>query len=97
MGPLPIVELLATPTAVAKLGARGISLAEARQLPRNAHVVVRNSSRSNVPERRLLVGCTDGGRALTLVVERTLDSSSWMIVTGWRSTIRERRLNWRKS
>ncbi|MDW5596099.1 hypothetical protein VSS74_17260 [Conexibacter stalactiti] len=97
MGPPSIVELLANPVAIAKLGARGISLAEARQLPRNAYVVVRNPTGSNVTERRLLVGRTDGGRALTLVIERTLNDDAWMIVTGWRSTIRERRLNWRRS
>jgi hypothetical protein len=33
-------------------------------------------------DRLFLVGCTDGGRALTLVLERTVDPTSWLIVTG---------------
>jgi hypothetical protein len=40
----------------------------------------------------LLVGRTDGGRALTLVIERTVDPTSWLIVTGWIATERERRI-----
>jgi hypothetical protein len=43
-------------------------------------------------ERFLLIGHTDGGRALTLVIERTLDPTSWLIVTGWTATERERRI-----
>jgi hypothetical protein len=43
-------------------------------------------------ERVLLLGRTDGGRALTLVLERTLDPTSWLIVTGWDSSNRERRI-----
>jgi hypothetical protein len=35
---------------------------------------------------------TDGGRALTLVVEQTVDSTTWLIVTGWDSSPRERKL-----
>jgi len=40
----------------------------------------------------LLVGRTDGGRALTLVVERTLDPTTWVVITGWSSTDAERRI-----
>ena len=40
----------------------------------------------------LLIGHTDGGRALTLVIERTLDPTTWLIVTGWPATERERRI-----
>lgn len=36
-----IAELLVTEAAIEKLGARGISIEEARQLPRNANVTVR--------------------------------------------------------
>lgn len=43
-------------------------------------------------DRLLLVGHTDGGRALTLVLERTVDPTSWLIVTGWESSERERRI-----
>jgi hypothetical protein len=40
----------------------------------------------------LLIGRTDGDRALTLVLERTLDPTSWLIVTGWEASDRERRI-----
>jgi hypothetical protein len=39
-----------------------------------------------------LVGRTDGGRVLSLVVERTLEPTTWLIVTGWDATEVERRL-----
>jgi hypothetical protein len=42
--------------------------------------------------RLLLVGLTDGGRALTLVIERTADPTTWLIVTRWSSTATERKL-----
>lgn len=65
-----IYELLVTETGVDKLGKRGITPGEAQQLPRNLHVTVRNPAGPQGTERRLLIGRTDGGRALTLVVER---------------------------
>jgi hypothetical protein len=40
--------------------------------------------------RRLLLGVTDGGRALTIVIEQTSNPTTWMIVTGWNSTAVER-------
>jgi hypothetical protein len=89
-----VSELLATEAAVHKLGARTISAEEAGQLPRNRHVTVRNPHRgaTAAEKRRLLIGTTDGGRALTLVIERTLEPTSWLIVTGWSSTDAERSL-----
>lgn len=86
-------ELLATEAAIDKLGARGISVEAAGQLPRNRHVTVRNPSKIGSPgKRRLLVGQTDGGLTLTLVIERTVEPSTWLIVTGWSSTEVERKL-----
>jgi uncharacterized DUF497 family protein len=91
--PAAIAELLATDAACVKLGARGISTSEAEQLPRNRHAIVRNPrSGGQEGERLLLVGHTDGGRAVTLVIERTVDPTSWLIVTGWTATERERRI-----
>jgi hypothetical protein len=88
-----ISQLLATDAARAKLGARNISTAEAEQLPRNRHATMRNPSAGGQEGDRLLfVGRTDGGRALTLVLERTVDPTSWLIVTGWEATERERRI-----
>lgn len=42
--------------------------------------------------RRLLLGLTDGGRTLTIVIERTVDPTTWVVVTGWNSTSAERNL-----
>jgi hypothetical protein len=39
-----------------------------------------------------LIGRTDGGRAVTLVIVRTIDPTTWLIVTGWNATEVERRL-----
>ena len=84
-------ELVATKTAVDKLGARGISTREAEQLPRNQHVTVRNPREApHGRERHILIGRTNGGRRLTLVIERTDDQSIWLIVTGWPATPNER-------
>jgi hypothetical protein len=88
-----ISQLLATDAARVKLGARGISTEEAEQLPRNRHATMRNPRGGGQEgDRLLLVGKTDGGRALTLVLERTVDPTSWLIVTGWEATERERRI-----
>jgi uncharacterized DUF497 family protein len=88
-----IAQLLATDAARDKLGRRGISTAEAGQLPRNRHATVRNPhGQDGEGERLLLIGRTDGGRVLTLVIERTVDPTSWLIVTGWMATARERKI-----
>lgn len=78
-----------TPATEGKLGNHGVDLAEAGQTLGNAHAVLRNSSQ---PRRRLLVGLTDGGRALTLVIEPTGDPASWLVITGWESSPAERRM-----
>jgi len=68
--PVQVTVCLLSP--VDKLGARGISSDDARQLPRNAHVVMANPRAGGESDaRRLLVGLTDGGRAVSLVIERT--------------------------
>jgi uncharacterized DUF497 family protein len=84
-------ELLVTEVGLAKLGARQISAEEAAQVPRNRHAVVRNPRAGASPgRRRLLIGATDGGRILTLVIEQTVEPTSWLIVTGWNATAAER-------
>jgi uncharacterized DUF497 family protein len=90
--PDTIAELLVTEVAIDKLGARGITTHDARQIPRNAHVVVRNPNKTSPGRRRLLIGRTDGGRAMTLVIEQTVDPTTWLIITGWDSSSRERKL-----
>jgi uncharacterized DUF497 family protein len=90
--PDSIAELLVTDVATDKLGSRGIAFHDARQIPRNAHVIVRNPHETSLGRRRLLIGRTDGGRTLTLVIEQTADPTTWLIVTGWDSSRRERKL-----
>lgn len=87
-----IAELLVTEPGIEKRGARAISADEARQLPRNRFVTVQNPRGGADAKRRLLVGRTDGGRTLTLVIEQTLDPGTWLIVTGWTASGRERRI-----
>lgn len=94
--PDAISELLATEVALDKLGARGISLLETEQTIWNRHVIVKN--RRGVPERRqpstrrLLIGRSDTDRVLTLVIEETVDPTTWLLVTGWDSTSAERKI-----
>ena len=95
MGSVPdsVRQLLATDAALDKLGARGVSAAEAEQLLRNPFVTVRSPREGSAPGKRiLLIGRTDGGRVLTLVIERTVDPTTWLVVTGWSSTQAERRM-----
>lgn len=91
-----IRELLATKDAADKLGARGISIGEAQQLIGNRYVIVRNPGRRRRHRRelarRLVIGRTDGGRSVTLVVEQTTEPTTWVIVTGWEATDRERKI-----
>ena len=91
--PIRVVHLDASDVALMKLGARGISLAEARQLLRNRHGTERDprAPRSEA-DRLMLIGQTDGGRVLALVIERTPDPNSWEIVTGWTASPRERKV-----
>ena len=70
-----IGDIQATEAAPAKLGARGISEAEAKRLLNNAYVIAKSLSgraaRREPKARRALIGLTDGGRALTLVIQET--------------------------
>lgn len=85
-------ELVMIETAVEKLGARGISEAEALQLRANLNTTTRNPSQSGDVQRRLLIGKTDGGRVLTLVIEQTLEPSTWLVITGWTAATHERKM-----
>lgn len=90
--PNVVHERLATEAAIEKLGARTISADEAGQLARNEHVTVRNPRVEEEGTRRLMIGRTDGGRILTLVIEQTIEPTTWLIVTGWSSTAVDRNL-----
>jgi hypothetical protein len=83
--PDAVRELLATEVALRKLGARNISADEAGQLQRNRHVIVRNPHGAGEQDRRrLITGTTDGGRVLTLVIERTIGSPRGLGVNSGR-------------
>lgn len=58
----------------------------------NRHLTVRNPRSPQAGTRRLMIGRTDGGRFLTLVIEQTTEPTSWLVVTGWPSTDTERNL-----
>jgi len=91
--PDAVHELLATEVALDKLGAREIAMVEVEQIPRNRHAIVRNPRDPTTSgNRRLLIGRTDGGRSLTLVIQQTTERTAWIIVTGWSSTDAERRI-----
>jgi uncharacterized DUF497 family protein len=83
--PDAVHELIFSDIAREKLGRRGISVAEARQLPGNPHDIPENPHAPPGTSRRQLVGETNGGRRLILVIERTHEPTAWLVVTGWQS------------
>jgi hypothetical protein len=86
-------RLLASDVALDKLGARGISAEEAEQLPRNRHHKVRNPREAGEPgKRRLLIGLTDGGRRPDARDRADGRSHDLVIITGWESTVAERKI-----
>jgi uncharacterized DUF497 family protein len=72
-----------------ELAAHGVSAHEVMQLLENVFTVRRNK-RSGAGERQL-IGRTNGGRVLTVVLAPTAISDRWRPVTGWDSTASERR------
>jgi hypothetical protein len=68
---------------------------EIRQLLANPHVTADNPAGPNPrteAARYLLIGRTDGGRYLTVVIEATLDPTTWLPVTAWESAESERKI-----
>jgi uncharacterized DUF497 family protein len=91
--PVRVSHLDASDVARMKLGARGISVVEARQLLHNRYETERNPrTPRRDADRMMLIGRTDGGRVLALVIEPTRDPNSWEIVTGWTASPRERKV-----
>jgi hypothetical protein len=41
---------------------------------------------------RLLIGRSDANRVLTLVIEETIEPTTWLLITGWDATPAERML-----
>jgi hypothetical protein len=84
--PPQVFHLTFTDAARVKLGARGISTVEAEQVPQNRHEIRPSSAGRRKKDRRVfLIGQTNGGRRLTLVLEPTLDPTTWLTVTGWEN------------
>jgi len=82
---LVVRRLVFAPAAVEKLGARSISAADVVQLVANRAIVAANP-RPRVPGSRWLIGPTDGGRLLTVVIEPTAEVGVWRVRTGWPSS-----------
>jgi hypothetical protein len=89
--PPRISQILFTDRASAKLGGRSISRQECVETLFNGPLLWPNPH-AGQPGRLLLIGRTNGGRYLTLIVEPTLDPTDWIVVTGWDSTARERKI-----
>jgi hypothetical protein len=85
-----IALLIINARGLAKLASRGISPSEVEQVRRNGPYVPANPH-PRVPDSRLMIGPTDGGRMLTLVIQPDAnDPGAWHVMTGWPSTTRER-------
>jgi hypothetical protein len=89
--PIDVTELTFTIASIGKLGARRIAEDEVSEILWNRYSTAQNH-RTPVPGRRLLVGLTNGGRCLTIVIEPTDDPTTWTVITGWESTDRERKI-----
>lgn len=79
----PIHELEIPDFARVKLGRRNISDEEARQLLWNRNKEDANPRSPRGRDRKLLVGETNGGRRLALVIEPTGERTTWRVITGW--------------
>lgn len=87
--PMLIARLIVNAPAERKLAARAISPSEVRQLVSNGALVTRNPH-PRVERSRLLIGRTDGGRMLTVVIQPdAADDAAWHVMTGWPASRRE--------
>ena len=86
-----IAELVFTAVAAVKLERRGISPDEVRELVWNRYRVLANP-RSASGDRRYLIGQSNGGRFLTIVIAPTVEPTTWLVITGWEATSTQRRL-----
>lgn len=86
-----ISELVFTAAAQAKLERRRIAPEEVRDLLWNDYRVLVNPTAPQ-RDRRYLIGQTNGGRFLTIVIESTVEPTTWLVITGWEATSRQRRL-----
>jgi hypothetical protein len=76
-------------TTEAKLATRGITPAEVEQLRFNRSYLAPNPH-PRTRDARLLIGPTDSGRLLTVVVEPDgWDAGLWHVMTAWPASRRE--------
>jgi hypothetical protein len=87
-----VKEIRITERALRKLASREppIEEWEPYEVWLNRHVIVRNK-RDRAASHRL-IGRTDAGRRLTILVRASQNDSSWVIVNGWDSSKGERTL-----
>jgi uncharacterized DUF497 family protein len=62
----------------------GVRVSEVNQVLGNPHVLAKNPKGTD--NSLFLIGHTDGGRALTIVVSPTNDTSVWRPITAYAST-----------
>jgi hypothetical protein len=84
-----ISELEFDDTNIQKLAVHGVAPQEVMQLLENRFTVRRNK-RSRTGERQL-IGETNGGRVITVILATTAVPDRWRPITGWDSTAAERR------
>jgi hypothetical protein len=87
---LPISALTMGERAHAKLRSHGIEEWEPFEAFFNRWVLLRNRKHRAASHR--LVGRTDSGRLLTLLVKETKDTGIWEVLNGWDSSKGERTL-----
>lgn len=87
---MPIEALSMGDRAHRKLQARGIEEWEPYEVLFNRWVVLRNKKQRAASHR--LVGRTDAGRLLTLLVRETEDRGTWEVLNGWDTSKGERTL-----
>jgi uncharacterized DUF497 family protein len=85
-----IAELQIDDVARDKLARHGIRRDEVEQVRRNWVVFTRNPRPRNL-RSRLMIGPTDGGRLLTVViVSHDFDDGIWFVKTAWEASRGER-------
>jgi uncharacterized DUF497 family protein len=82
--PPVVYDLRISALAREKLGRRGISVDEALQFLWNEPRIRPNHRAPFGTDRYHLLGHTNGGRRLMLVIEATADPTTWEVVTGWQ-------------
>lgn len=89
MARIRIAELEWDEDNEAEIAAHGVRPAEVEQILGNRHVVRRNKKRRSGVYK--LIGFTDGGRILTVILGETWTPDRYRPITAWDSTRGERK------